>query len=85
MFVGLLKLKRDAVVGIDGQSLVLRTDDFLVSNVPDEFHFVTVRHSESRLVVGFLLFGDQSESFIRKYDAYSEEVSGMGGRSRQFS
>lgn len=76
MFVGLLQLKRDAVVGIDGQSLVLRTDDFLVSNVPDEFHFVTVRHSESRLVVGFLLFGDQSESFIRKYDAYSEEVSG---------
>ena len=89
MFIGLLDLKKEAIVGVDGQSIVLKTDDFLgISNVDSDcFHLVTVRgHSDSTLATGFALSFNQkkyniqssssiSSSFIRKYDAYTEEMS----------
>jgi len=72
----LLDLKKDATVGLDGQTIVLRTDDFMgVSGLNAGFHLVSIRaHPNSSIAVGFLVL-DTRTPLIRKYDPQTEEVS----------
>ncbi len=74
-FLGLLDLKVDATIGLDGQLIMLKTNDFVgISGVDHGFHLVSIRpHPNASIVVGFLVFGDIP--LIRKYDPQTEEVS----------
>jgi len=74
--VALLDLKKDATIGLDGQTIVLRTDDFVgVTGIEEGgFHLVSVRpEPKSSLATGFVLCSN--EPVIRKYDPQTEEVS----------
>lgn len=74
-FLGLLDLKKDAAIGLDGQTIVLRTDDFIgVSGLASGFHLVSVRSEpQSSIAVGFVMLGDSN--LVRRYDPQTEEVS----------
>lgn len=74
-FLGLLDLKKDAVVGIDGQTIVLRSDDFIgVAGMPSSLHFISVRpEPNSGIAVGFIMSGELD--LVRRYDPQTEEVS----------
>lgn len=56
-FLGLLDLKKDATIGLDGQTIVLRTDDFVgVSGVDQGFHLATVRAlPNASIAVGLIM------------------------------
>ena len=75
-FLGLLDLKKEAVIGLDGQTICLKRDDFVgVRNLPsDELHFVTVRSQPNATVaVGFFIF--REKALVRRYDPQTEEIS----------
>lgn len=75
-FLGLLDLKKDATIGLDGQTILLRTDDFVgVSGLDQGFHLASVRpQANSSISVGFLIV-DNNSPLIRRYDPQTEEVS----------
>lgn len=75
-FFGLLDLKKDAVLGLDGHSIVLKTDDFVgVRNLVNSLHFVSVRSQPNATVaVGFFV-EQTTRCFVRKYDPQTEEIS----------
>jgi hypothetical protein len=77
LFACLLDLKKEAIFGIDGQSIALKTDDFLgVCKLDDrEFHLVVARGQQmSTLTSAFALY-QENESFVRRYDPQTEEMS----------
>jgi hypothetical protein len=90
-FIGLLDLPKEAVVGLDGQTILLKTDDFVGVKLPPQvvdrstsngWHLVTVRSQPNATVaVGFLVVnGNEDEprpysSLVRRYDPQTEEVS----------
>ena len=86
-FIGILDLKKDAVIGVDGQTIMLRTDDFVgvAGWESSDFHLLSVRPSPtSSISVGFLMFKDNdasdaahATSFVRRYDPQTEEVSSI--------
>ena len=75
------------MIGVDGQTIVLRTDDFVGVSGWDSsnFHVLSVRPTPaSNISVGFLMFQDGSAtdaaygtSFVRRYDPQTEEVSSI--------
>lgn len=78
----ILDLKKDAVFGIDGQSIALRSDDFMgVSDLDaNDLHLLVAKgHHSSTLISAFLLYPEsqqaQETAFIRRYNPQSEEVS----------
>lgn len=80
----ILDLKKDAVFGIDGQSIALRTDDFLgVSNVAaNDLHLLVAKgHHSSNLISAFLLYPEfrkeQDIAFVRRYNPQTEEVHAL--------
>jgi A1 cistron-splicing factor AAR2 len=89
--VALLQLPPGSVVGLDGQSVVLKRDDFVgFTSVPQDesFHLVTVRagsiaknpgtpsqQTASAVTAGFQLSFKESEALVRKYDPQTEEIS----------
>lgn len=77
----ILGLKKDSVFGIDGQSIALRSDDFLgVSNVAaNDLHLLVAKgHHSSNLISAFLLYPEsrkeQEIAFVRRYNPQTEEV-----------
>lgn len=74
-FLGLLDLKKDAAIGLDGQTIILRTDDFVgVSGLEQDFHLISVRTMpDSNIPVGFIMSGEAN--LVRRYDPQTEEVS----------
>jgi hypothetical protein len=77
LFACLLDLKKEAIFGIDGQSIALKTDDFLgVCKLDDrEFHLVVARGQPmSTLTSAFALY-QEKKSFVRRYDPQTEEIS----------
>lgn len=78
----ILDLKKDAVFGIDGQSIALRSDDFMgVSGLDaNDLHLLVAKgHHSSTLISAFLLYPEsqqaQEPAFVRRYNPQSEEVS----------
>jgi hypothetical protein len=78
-FFGLLDLKKEAVLGLDGQTIILKTDDFVgVRNLDASYlHFVTVRSQpDATVAVGFFVTPTAEEKmFVRRYDPQTEEIS----------
>lgn len=74
-FIGLLNLKKDAIIGLDGQIIRLMTNDFVgISEIDNEFHLLSIRpHPNASIAVGFFVF--QNVPLIRQYDPQTEEVS----------
>eukprot|EP00934_Nitzschia_sp_Nitz4_P004292 Nitzschia sp. Nitz4//scaffold388_size11999//10383//11945//NITZ4_009006-RA/size11999-augustus-gene-0.2-mRNA-1//-1//CDS//3329549986//4282//frame0 len=76
--IGLLHLNKEAVIGIDGQTISLKTDDFVgfTANFDqDAFHLVSIRaQPQAHLSVGFLVTSS-SQSLFRQYDPQTEEMS----------
>lgn len=73
----LLDLKKDAIVGIDGKSIALKTDNFLgIGGLENrEFHLLIAKgQSNSTLTSAFALYQEQ-KSFVRRYDPQTEEIS----------
>ncbi len=80
LVIGLLDFPKGGTFGLDGQSIVLKTEDFLgVSNLPsDAFHLVTCKNGhgaslgdrnnsntiDTAVKVGFLVFGDESGNHL---------------------
>jgi hypothetical protein len=75
-FIGLLDLKKDATVGLDGQRIILRTDDFIgISGLEPGFHLATVRSlPNAHISVGFIMTSGDIP-LVRRYDPQTEEVS----------
>jgi A1 cistron-splicing factor AAR2 len=89
--VALLQLPPGSVLGLDGQSVVLKRDDFVgFTCLPQDasFHLVTVRagsiaktpgipsqQTSSAVTAGFQLSLKESEALVRKYDPRTEEIS----------
>jgi A1 cistron-splicing factor AAR2 len=89
--VALLQLPPGSVLGLDGQSVVLKRDDFVgFTCLPQDasFHLVTVRagsiaktpgvpsqQTASAVTAGFQLSLKESEALVRKYDPRTEEIS----------
>lgn len=89
--VALLQLPPGSVLGLDGQSVVLKRDDFVGFTClpPDaSFHLVTVRagsiakspgnpsqQTASAVTAGFRLSLNETEALVRKYDPRTEEIS----------
>ncbi|CAJ1952933.1 unnamed protein product [Cylindrotheca closterium] len=78
----ILDLKKDAVFGIDGQSIALRSDDFMgVSGlVAGDLHLLLAKgNHSSTLISAFLLYPEsqqaQESAFVRRYNPQTEEVS----------
>jgi hypothetical protein len=74
-FVALLGLSEGSIISIDGQSIVLKTDDFVgIRDLPmDDWHFVTVRPSaQASITVGLVV---SNTSIVRRYDPQTEELS----------
>ena len=74
LVIGLLDFPKGGTFGLDGQNIVLKTDDFLgVTGVPcDAFHLVTCKNGngsdrnstntiDTAVTVGFLVFGTNDE------------------------
>jgi A1 cistron-splicing factor AAR2 len=75
LFLAILGLSQGSILSIDGQSIILKTDDFVgIRDLPmDNWHFVTVRSSaQASITVGFVVF---NTSIVRRYDPQTEEVS----------
>jgi A1 cistron-splicing factor AAR2 len=74
----LLDLKKDAIVSIDGQAIVLKTDDFLGIHEKggrEGLHLIAAKaNSMSTLTSAFLVYKEAS-LFVRKYDPQTEELS----------
>ena len=78
-FLGLLDLQKEAVIGLDGQNIILKTDDFVgvrgFTTSCASIHFVTVKSQpNSTIAVGFFLT-DENKAFVRRYDPQTEEIS----------
>ena len=87
--IGFLDFPKGGTFGLDGQNIVLKTDDFVgVTGVPiNAFHLVTCKNGhgidhdtpntiDTAVTVGFLLFGnDENGHLVRRYDPTTEEVA----------
>jgi hypothetical protein len=77
-FVALLGLSKGSILSIDGQSIILKTDDFVgIRDLPmDDWHFVTVRSSaQASITVGLVV--SNKTSTVRRYDPHTEELSSI--------
>jgi hypothetical protein len=79
----LLDLPKNSRLGLDGQVLVLQTNDFVgIEKVPsNKFHLVTAsagqeNTSSTSMTVGFIIRNEDPVQFIRRYSPQTEEVSG---------
>ena len=90
--IGLLDFPKGGTFGLDGQNIVLKTDDFLgVTGVPsDAFHLVTCKNGhagdrnsgntiDTAVTVGFLVFesNEEGSNLVRRYDPRTEEVASL--------
>jgi hypothetical protein len=89
--VALLQLPPGTVLGLDGQSVVLKRDDFVgFTSVPQDasFHLVTVRagslaktsgtpsqQGAAAVTAAFQVSLKESEALVREYDPRTEEIS----------
>lgn len=80
-FVGFLDLPKEATVGVDGQTIMLKADDFIgIRDIPPShgqqqlLHLATSKSQmNAQISIGF--FFRSGENLIRKYNPQSEEVS----------
>jgi A1 cistron-splicing factor AAR2 len=86
--IALLDLPKHSRVSLDGQTIVLQTNDFVgISNLhsPKHFHLVTASPGgtadnsaaavSSSLTVGFISFQEDCVRLIRRYNPQTEEVA----------
>ncbi|GKY95082.1 hypothetical protein MPSEU_000472300 [Mayamaea pseudoterrestris] len=84
--VAVLHLPAGSILCFDGQQVALKSDDFVgFGSVPDDnsFHFLTTRaahragHGNAAIgvTVGFVIFANVGNHFIRCYDPLTEETS----------
>ncbi len=96
LVIGILDFPKGGTFGLDGQSIVLKTDDFLgVCNLPSDcFHLVTCKNGhgsslndpndsntvDTAVTVGFLVFGDESSGHLVR--RYDPRTEEVASRAR---
>lgn len=75
-FIGLLGLKKEAVVGIDGQTIFLKTDDFVgINKLEDSYHLVSVRSNPNATIAVGVVLCSNAPTIVKRYDEQTEEIS----------
>lgn len=98
LVIALLDFPKGGIFGLDGQSIVLKTDDFVgVKNIPrnDAFHLVTCKNGhgssllnnnnntiDTAVTVGFLVFGDDDGGHLVRKYDPQTEEVASEGRYR---